>query len=553
MNKERLYIYDTTLRDGAQTLGVQFGVTEKRALSDLLDDLKVDYIEGGFPGANDTDEEFFSSLPVTRHAKMTAFGMTKRVGRSAANDPVLSQVLAANTPSVCLVGKAHDFHVREALQVTLEENLESIGDSIARVVAAGREAIFDAEHFFDGYRDNPEYALACVHAAYAQGARWIVLCDTNGGTLPGEIEASTRAVIDSGIPGADVGIHTHNDTENAVAGSLAAVDAGARQVQGTLNGLGERCGNANLITLMATLALKEPYRSRFVLQSSSSDISKLTSASRMLDEILDRRPNKHAAYVGDSAFAHKGGLHASAVNRNAATYEHVEPERVGNSRNIPVSNQAGRASIDPWFARLGIEDDSIHQNCKRDILAEVKRREKLGYTYDVAQASFILLVKRMTGKLPEYFSIKRYRVIVERDGSLTSGPVTSSEAVVVMTIGDDRMLSASEGLNDGRDSGPVHAISKALKRDLGPYQKYIDDMNLIDFKVRIYGTGTEAVTRVIIDCADSSGTQWSTVGVSPNIIDASFEALVDAIVWKLNREGAVPVKGLSEAAPQDAS
>ncbi len=545
MTREKLYIYDTTLRDGAQTLGVQFGVAEKRELALLLDNLKVDYIEGGFPGANDTDAEFFSSLPKTGHARMTAFGMTKRSGRSAANDPSLSQVIAADTPAVCLVGKSHDFHVREALQVDLEENLACISESFERVVAAGKEAIFDAEHFFDGYRDNPEYALACVRAAHAEGARWIVLCDTNGGTLPHEIGQATRAVIEAGIPGSDVGIHTHNDTENAVAGALAAIDSGARQVQGTLNGLGERCGNANLVTLIATLALKEPYCSLYKLQATSEDVAKLTRVSRALDEILDRKPDKFAAYVGSSAFAHKGGLHASAVNRNAATYEHIEPERVGNVRDIPVSNQAGRANMEPWFERIGISGDSLPQSRKCEILAEVKRRESQGYTYDVAQASFTLLVKRMTGLLPEYFNIKRYRVIVERDRSVAEEAVTSSEAVVVMLIGKERMLSASEGLSRGRDSGPVHALSQALKRDLGPYQNHITDLELIDFKVRIYGTGTAAVTRVIIDCADSSGTRWSTVGVSANIIDASFEALVEAIVWKLDNEKVRPVENFA--------
>ena len=336
---DRLYLYDTTLRDGQQTQGVQFSTPEKGRIAAALDALGLDYIEGGWPGANPTDSAFFEAAPKTR-ATLTAFGMTKRAGRSAENDDVLAAVLNAGTPAVCLVGKTHDFHVTDALGITLDENLESIRASVAQCVAQGREALFDAEHFFDGYKANPGYALDCLRAAHDAGARWVVLCDTNGGTLPVEIGEITAAVIAAGIPGERLGIHTHNDTDTAVAGSLAAVMAGARQIQGTLNGLGERCGNANLTTLIPTLLLKEPYAGRFETGISPDALRDLTRVSRMLDDILNRVPHRQAPYVGASAFAHKAGLHASAIVKNPSTYEHIDPALVGNARIIPMSNQA---------------------------------------------------------------------------------------------------------------------------------------------------------------------------------------------------------------------
>ena len=344
MTRERLYLYDTTLRDGQQTQGVQFSVAEKTQIAAALDALGVDYIEGGWPGANPTDNDFFESRPQTR-ATFTAFGMTKRAGRSAENDDVLAAVLNARTPAVCLVGKTHDFHVTAALGITLEENLENIAASVRHLVAQGREALFDAEHFFDGYRANPGYALSCLKAAFDAGARWIVLCDTNGGTLPAEVGRATAEVIAAGIPGDHLGIHTHNDTENAVAASLAAVDAGARQIQGTLNGLGERCGNANLTALIPTLMLKEPYASHYETGVTREALRNLTRTSRMLDDILNRVPQKAAAYVGASAFAHKAGLHASAILKDPTTYEHVDPALTGNERIIPMSNQAGQSNL----------------------------------------------------------------------------------------------------------------------------------------------------------------------------------------------------------------
>lgn len=543
MTRSRLYLFDTTLRDGQQTQGVQFSASEKTRIAQQLDELGVDYIEGGWPGANPTDSEFFASAPKTK-ATMTAFGMTKRAGRSAENDDVLAGVLNANTPAVCLVGKTHEFHVKTALGIELEENLENISKSVAHVVAQGREALFDAEHFFDGYAANPDYALRCAQAAYAAGARWVVLCDTNGGSLPGQVHAVTKAVIDSGIPGDYVGIHTHNDTEHAVANSLAAVDAGARQIQGTLNGLGERCGNANLVTLIPTLLLKEPYASQYEIGVSHASLADLTRASRMLDDILNRVPYKNAAYVGASAFAHKAGLHASAILKDPSTYEHVDPGLVGNSRIIPMSNQAGQSNLRKRLSEAGLEVTDA--SALPRILDQIKSREDQGYSYDVAQASFELLAARELGLVPNFFEVKRYKVTVERRKNKYDQMVSLSEAVVVVKIGGVKKLSVSESMDEtGGDRGPVNALSKALAKDLGPYQACIDDLRLVDFKVRITNGGTEAVTRVIIDSADSSGRRWSTVGVSANIVDASFEALLDAITWKLMRDG-VPVVTAAE-------
>ncbi len=537
MTREPLSLFDTTLRDGQQTQGVQFSTPEKHQIAATLDALGLDYIEGGWPGANPTDSEFFAAPPKTR-AKFTAFGMTKRSGRSAENDDVLAAVMNANTASVCLVGKAHPFHVETALGIPLAENTENIAKSFEHVTASGREALFDAEHFFDGYKADPAYALDCLHAAHRAGARWIVLCDTNGGTLPAEVFAITKAVIDSGIPGSQVAIHTHDDTGNAVANSLAAVDAGARQIQGTLNGLGERCGNANLTTLIPTLLLKEPYRSRFKTNVTEAALASLTHASRLLDDILNRVPLRSAPYVGASAFAHKAGLHASAILKDPATYEHVDPALVGNARIVPMSNQAGQSNLRTRLEDMGLTVERGDPALGR-ILEVIKEREAEGYSYDTAQASFELLARRELGQLPNFFEVKRYKVTVERRKNKYDRMVSLSEAVVVVKIGEEKMLSVSESMDEsGADRGPVNALAKALAKDLGPYQEIIDDLHLVDFKVRITQGGTEAVTRVVIDSEDSKGRRWSTVGVSPNIVDASFEALLDAINWKLIRDGA---------------
>ncbi|SFS57363.1 2-isopropylmalate synthase [Sulfitobacter marinus] len=535
MTKQRLYLYDTTLRDGQQTQGVQFSTAEKITIANALDTLGVDYIEGGWPGANPTDSAFFDDAPRTR-AKMTAFGMTKRAGLSAENDDVLAAVMNAGTDTVCLVGKTHDFHVTAALGIELAENTGNISKSIAYLVAQGREALFDAEHFFDGYRANPDYALTAIKAAYDAGARWIVLCDTNGGTLPAEVARITAEVIAAGIPGTHLGIHTHNDTENAVACSLAAVDAGARQIQGTLNGLGERCGNANLTTLIPILLLKEPYASAYDTGISLEALEGLTQISRSLDEILNRVPMKQAAFVGSSAFAHKAGLHASAILKDPSTYEHVQPELVGNARIIPMSNQAGQSNLRRRLEGAGLSvakgDPALGL-----ILDQVKAREADGYSYDTAQASFELLARQALGQMPDLFEVKRYRVTVERRKNKYNQMVSLSEAVVVVKVDGEKRLSVSESMDaEGCDRGPVNALSKALVKDLGQYSALLEDMHLVDFKVRITQGGTEAVTRVIIDSEDGQGRRWSTVGVSANIVDASFEALLDAIRWKLIRD-----------------
>ena len=542
--RERLYLFDTTLRDGQQTQGVQFSTAEKRQIALALDALGVDHIEGGWPGANPTDSEFFAARPATR-AVMTAFGMTKRVGRSAENDDVLAAVLDAGTPAVCLVGKTHVFHVKMALGCTLEENVEAIRASVAHCVAKGREALFDAEHFFDGYLADPAYALSCLKAALGAGARWVVLCDTNGGTLPAEVGRVVAEVIAAGVPGDRLGIHCHDDTGNAVANSLAAVDAGCRQIQGTLNGLGERCGNANLTTIIPTLLLKEPYASRFETGVGREALAGMVKLSRQLDDILNRVPLRSAPYVGASAFAHKAGLHASAILKDPSTYEHVDPAVVGNERVIPMSNQAGQSNLRARLAAAGIEVDPKDARLGR-ILEVVKAREDQGYAYDGAQASFELVARAELGLLPEFFEVKRYRVTVERRKNKYNQMVSLSEAVVVVKIGERKMLSVSESMDEtGTDRGPLNALAKALGKDLGPYQAVIDDMKLVDFKVRITQGGTEAVTRVIIDSEDGRGRRWSTVGVSANIVDASFEALLDAITWKLIRDVGRPAGAAS--------
>ena len=534
MTRERLYLFDTTLRDGQQTQGVDFSVPDKIRIAQALDDIGLDYIEGGWPGANPTDSDFFVQAPETR-ARFLAFGMTKRSGRSAANDEVLAEVVNAGTQTVCLVGKSHDFHVTEALGIPLEENLVNIRESFAHLTALGRESLYDAEHFFDGFKANPTYAMECLQAALDGGARWVVLCDTNGGTLPLEIGAIVSQVCET-IPGTKIGIHTHNDTENAVAGSLAAVEAGARQIQGTLNGLGERCGNANLTSLIPTLVLKPLYAGAFETGISAEALPKLRTASLMLDEILNRVPDRQAPYVGASAFAHKAGLHASAIVKNPTTYEHVPPEAVGNERIIPMSNQAGRSNLIDRLAKAGV---TVEKTDKRlgPLLQSVKEREDQGFAYDSAGASCEVLARRHLGLMPKFFEVERYRVSVERRVNAMGELVSVSEAIVVMHVDGERMISASESQDPvtKEDQGPVNALSRALFKDLGSYQSRIDGLKLVDFKVRILNGGTEAVTRVLIDSTDGRGGVFSTVGVSANIVDASFQALEDAILMCLLR------------------
>lgn len=530
MTRERLYLFDTTLRDGAQTQGVDFSVEDKRTIALALDRLGVDYIEGGWPGANPTDTAFFDAPPELSRAQLVAFGMTRRSGRSAGNDPGLAAVLNTSAPAVCLVGKSWDFQVKVALEISLAENVELIGDSVARACVRGKEAMLDAEHFFDGYKANAKFATDCVKAALDAGARWVVLCDTNGGTQPEDVERIAAVICDR-FGGERIGIHAHNDTEQAVANSLAAVRAGVRQIQGTLNGLGERCGNANLVSLIPTLMLKAPYADRFQVGVSQSALQHLTQTSRLLDELLNRAPNRHAAYVGASAFAHKGGLHVSAVAKDPRTYEHMPPETVGNQRLILVSDQAGRANVLTRLAELGIKVDEKSPQVAR-LLDEVKAREFQGYAYDGADASFELLARRALGQVPDYFEVESFRVLVERRLNARGQLVTVSEATVKVNVDGGVWYSVGEG------AGPIHALDQGLRKDLGKYSAFLEDLRLVDYKVRILTGGTEAVTRVMIESADRDGNRWFTVGVSPNIVDASFVALMDSITWKLFRDGA---------------
>jgi 2-isopropylmalate synthase len=533
MTRARLYLFDTTLRDGAQTQGVDFSLEDKERIAATLDELGIDYIEGGYPGANKTDTEFFATPANFKHAKRVAFGMTKRAGRSVSNDPGLQGVLQAKADAICLVAKAWDFHVRVALGCTNEENLESVYQSVQAIVASGREAMIDCEHFFDGYKANPSYALAIAKAAIEAGARWAVLCDTNGGTLPHEVSEIVTAVAKA-IPGEQLGIHTHNDTENAVANSLAAIRAGCRQVQGALNGLGERCGNANLTSIIPTLLLKSDLARAFVTGVTPERLARITHASRLLDEVLNRAPARQAPYVGESAFATKAGIHASAILKDPGTYEHVPPETVGNRRRVLVSEQAGRSNIlfelERIGVRLGKDDPRIGE-----LLDEVKSREAVGYAYEGAEASFELLARRALGEVPKYFSVDSFRVMVERRYNALGALITVAEAQVKVFINGDRepLWSIADG------NGPVNALDRALRKDLGRYQELITDVELVDYKVRILTGGTEAVTRVLIESHDKRmGNRWFTVGVSPNIVDASFEALLDSINFKLFKAGA---------------
>jgi 2-isopropylmalate synthase len=529
MARERLYLFDTTLRDGQQTNGVDFTLADKVAVAQALDALGIDYVEGGYPGANPTDTEFFASDRGLRHATFTAFGMTRRAGRSTSNDPGLAALLQAKSDAICFVAKSWDYHVRVALETTGEENIASIRDSVAAAKAVGKEVMLDCEHFFDGYKANPAYALSCAKAAYDSGARWVVLCDTNGGTLPNEVERIVGDVVKI-IPGDHVGIHAHNDTEQAVANSFAAVRAGARQIQGTLNGLGERCGNANLVSIIPTLKLKSEFAEKFEIGVSDTQLKELVHASRMLDELLNRAPNRYAPYVGENAFATKAGIHASAIVKDPHTYEHVAPDTVGNKRKVLVSDQAGRANVLAELDRIGLKVAKDDARIAA-LLEEIKDREAKGYAYEAADASFELLARRMLGTVPHYFDVTYFDVKVEQRG-LAVDHETITTAVVKVKIDDETIISAGEG------NGPVNALDVALRKDLGKFQKFISGLELTDYRVRILNGGTGAVTRVLIESRDETGERWATIGVSPNIIEASFQALMDSIIYKLVRSGA---------------
>jgi 2-isopropylmalate synthase len=530
MKRERLYLFDTTLRDGAQTPGIDFSVEDKIAIADMLDAFGLDYVEGGYPGANPTDTAFFAEKRTVK-AKFVAFGMTKRAGVSASNDPGLAVLLQSKSDAICYVAKSWDYHVRVALGCTNEENLDAIRASVEAATAVGKEAMVDCEHFFDGYEANPDYALACVKTAHDAGARWVVLCDTNGGTQPSELRKIVEAVIASGIPGERLGIHAHDDTGQAVANSLAAVEAGVRHIQGTLNGIGERCGNANLISIIPTLLLKPAFAEKYETGITAEALSGISRLSRAFDELLNRAPEAQAPYVGQSAFATKAGIHASALVKEPATYEHVPPETVGNRRRVMVSDQGGKANFISELKRRGIE---LPQDGSRldTLISIVKEREAQGYAYEGADASFELLARRTLHTVPEFFRVDSFRCMVERRFDALGNLKTVSEAIVRVEIDGEEKMSVAEG------QGPVNALDIALRKDLGKFQQEIRDLELADFKVRILNGGTEAITRVLIESRDATGARWWTVGVSDNIIDASFQALMDSIVYKLmkNRE-----------------
>ncbi|MGC6537451.1 MAG: citramalate synthase [Candidatus Puniceispirillaceae bacterium] len=531
MTGDRIYVFDTTLRDGGQARGIDFTVADKIAIAYALDDFGIDYIEGGWPGANPTDDSFFGSPPAFSNARFVAFGMTRRGGRSTENDPGLNAVLDAETDSACLVGKTWDFHVTTALNIELDENLAMIRDSIAAAVKKGREAMFDCEHFFDGFKANRDFALSCVKAAYEGGASWVVLCDTNGGTLPDEvfdIVSQTKAFL----PEVNLGIHCHNDAGLAVANSLAAIKAGARQVQGTINGLGERCGNANLITLIPNLMLKLGYQTNVPHEK----LPKLVALSRLIDDRLNRVPNAHAPYVGSAAFAHKGGLHASAAQKDPRTYEHIPPETVGNMRHYLVSDQTGKSNILARFKEVGIIIDAKDSRLDK-LIATVKEREFQGWSFDSAEASFELMARQALGEVPDYFSIGRFRVMDERRFNAKGELIVESEATASVVVGGQSHHEVAIG------NGPVNAVDTALRKALIEAYPLLASVELTDYKVRILepqngDKGTGAVTRVLIEFTDDKEHIWRTCGVSTNIIDASVIALADGMRYKLHRDKA---------------
>lgn len=455
--------------------------------------------------------------------------MTNRNGVSAANDASLNAVINANVGSVCIVGKSWDFHLKNALNISEEENFAMISGSIKHIVAKGKEALFDAEHFFDGYKANKEFALNCIKTAFDAGARWIVLCDTNGGTLPSEV-FNIITEIKKTVPGDNLGIHCHNDTGNAVANSLAAVEAGARQIQGTINGLGERCGNANLITLIPTLALKMG----FDVGIDESKLKNLVKTANFLDDLLNKDRNHFAPYVGKYAFAHKGGLHVSAVTKNPKSYEHVEPEKIGNQRQIMISDQAGRSNIITRLKEIGLDSgDTLKSTQISDLVNKVKELEAQGYAYDAADASFEILAKKSLAVVPNFFDLVSFRVLDER--KVNNGEVEAvAEATIKIRIDNKDAMSVAEG------NGPVNALDKALKKALSNKYPTLANIRLSDYKVRILtpSEGTEAVTRVQIESCDAAGNKWTTIGVSKNIIDASFKALRDSVTFKLMKEEA---------------
>lgn len=516
----RIQIYDTTLRDGSQGEGVSLSLHDKLLITQRLDSLGFDYIEGGYPLSNEKDAQYFQRVRELdlRHAKVCAFGMTRRKGIAAVDDPGMIALLRSEAPVVTIVGKTWDFHATEILRVDLDENLAMISDSVRAVCDAGREVIYDAEHFFDGWKANPEYALKTIRAAAEAGAGMVVLCDTNGGTMPEEVTELVRAAI-AGLP-VPVGIHCHNDCELAVANSLAAVDAGAAQVQGTINGFGERCGNVDLISVVANLALKK--RGYELLLPGK--VEYLTELSRYVYETanLHLRPNQ--PFVGQSAFAHKGGMHVHAVNRVAASYEHIPPEQVGNERRVLVSELSGRSNIQALTTKYHIEHD---RELMDKILARVVALENLGYQFEAAEASFDLLVRKCAGSFASHFERLHYRVNVQTE----DGDRVTTEASVKLRVKGRVHHEVAEG------DGPVNALDGALRKALAEPYPNLADMHLVDYKVRVINSeaGTAAGVRVMIESKDETDV-WGTVGVSENVIEASWIALVDSFEYKLTKD-----------------
>ena len=516
----QVLLYDTTLRDGVQREGLSFSLEDKLKVARRLDGLGVHYIEGGFPGSNPRDQEFFARAAqmTWRSAKIAAFGATRYKGNRADNDPNLNAVVSAGTPVVTLVCKNSETHVREVLGVSLEENLAMIGDSIAYLKQHGKEAIHDAEHAFDGYKQNRDYALACLRAAHEAGADCLVLCDTNGGTLTNEV-AEIVAAVRAALPGAAIGIHTHNDAELAVANTLAAVQAGATQVQGTINGYGERAGNANLCAIIPNLQLKLGIEC-----VSEEQLRSLTEVSRYVSEVANLHPDPHMAYVGASAFAHKAGYHADAMRKNRMSYQHVDPRLIGNDERILISELSGKAAVASKAQTLGLELGSAET--AREIVERVKALEGRGYQFEGAEASFELMVRRVQPGYRAPFELVDFLVLVETRG----GKDMLAESMVKVRVEGQTLHTAGEG------NGPVNALDNALRKALAPNYPEIEGIRLTDYKVRIVdeANGTAAVPRVLIDSSDGAAT-WTTVGASTNIIEASWLALADSFEYGLTR------------------
>jgi len=518
----RIEIYDTTLRDGTQGEGISFSVTDKCRVAEELDALGVDIIEGGWPGSNPRDVAFFERVRTLRlkHSAIAAFGATRRQNLSCSQDQSIQSLLQADTPVVTVFGKSWILHVTDALRISCEENLEIIEDTVRYLSARVPFVIYDAEHFFDGYVANPEYALTTLRAAAAGNPHRIVLCDTNGGSLPNDVARITRAVIDEiKVP---IGIHCHNDGELAVANTLAAVSAGATHVQGTINGYGERCGNANLCSIIPNLELKLGHKT-----IGDERLKKLRATASFVSQIANLSLHSRAAFIGDSAFAHKGGVHVSAVERNPKTYEHIEPERVGNLRRVLVSDLSGRANLLAKARELGMELDEDQR-----VLEELKQLEHDGFEFEAAEASFELLVHKLRSAPAPYFELLGFRVIDEHRGAL----MPMSEATVKIKVGDRVEHTASSG------NGPVHALDQALRCALEKFYPSLAEVYLVDYKVRVISgalSGTASLVRVLITSSDGR-TQWGTVGVSANIVEASWRALVDSVEYKLMKEGTRP-------------